>query len=158
MKPHSFACNKTHSTIPQFDTTFVCYLPEFLGFRLFKLSILAILSIPPKMARAKKRTSEPHPEPDVEGQGTAALPVRAKDDESAPKLPSGKGNITVFGDSDDEAVPAAPQPAAAKPPKVEESEEEDSSDDDEAPEAVSTQAAASVAKKSSQTAQRAAQE
>lgn len=94
-----------------------------------------------------------------EGQDAASLPVRAKDDEPTQKLPTGKGNMTVFGDSDDEGAPApAPAPAKAQPSKVEESEEEEDSDDDEAPEAVSTQAAASIAKKSSQTAQRAAQE
>jgi U3 small nucleolar RNA-associated protein 16 len=93
-----------------------------------------------------------------EGQDAASLPVRAKDDEPTQNLPTGKGNITVFGESDDEGASApAPAPAKAQPSKVEETEEEDS-DDDEAPEAVSTQAAASIAKKSSQTAQRAAQE
>lgn len=102
----------------------------------------------------------------AEGQGTAALPVRAKDDEAELNPPSGTGNITVFDDDDDDNddegahVPAAvlPVPVAAGPSDEDDDSEMEDSDDDEAPEALSTQAAASVAKQSSLTAQRAAQE
>ncbi len=103
-------------------------------------------------------------------QDTATLPVRAKDDEPAQhSLPAGEGNLTVFTDSDgerdDDDSPAAPVVAATETSTKskgdesrDEEDEEDSEEDDEAPEAVSTQAAASLAKKSSQVAQRAAQE
>lgn len=83
------------------------------------------------------------------------LPVRAKDGDSAqdvkPASAPAKGTMMVFGDEDEIPAPAPSIPAVQAP-------EEEESSDDEAPEAVSTAKVASDIKKSSQAAQKAAQE
>lgn len=87
------------------------------------------------------------------------LPVRAKDGESAqsakPASAPAKGTMMVFGDDDEIPAPAPSKPVVQAP---NEEEEEEESSDDEAPEAVSTAKVASDIKKSSQAAQKAAQE
>lgn len=85
------------------------------------------------------------------------LPVRAKDGESAqsakPASTPAKGTMMVFGDDDEIPAPAPSKPVVQAP-----EEEEEESSDDEAPEAVSTAKVASDIKKSSQAAQKTAQE
>ena len=90
------------------------------------------------------------------------LPVRAKDGDSAqsakPASAPAKGTMMVFGDDDEIPAPAPSKSAVQAPKKEEEEEEEEESSVDEAPEAVSTAKVASDIKKSSQAAQKAAQE
>lgn len=102
------------------------------------------------------------------------LPVRGKDEESLPsqspaKAVQGTGSLTVF-DDDDDVGDVAIIPTTNSAGLMEaltgkgsllapgEEEEEEESDDDAAPEAVSTSQAASSIKKSTQAAQKAAQE
>lgn len=96
----------------------------------------------------------------LESSPAQKLPVREKEDEA--DTPT-KGTLKVFGDEGEDELKAPIKPssntasASAAIEKAEvEDEEEDS--DDEAPEAVSTAKAAVDIKKSTQAAQKAAQE
>ncbi|CAM1505495.1 Fc.00g111320.m01.CDS01 [Cosmosporella sp. VM-42] len=89
------------------------------------------------------------------------LPMRGKDEETAKDIAHistpAQGNLKVFTDDDDTAVPE-PALAPVSKPAAPADEEEDEDSDDEAPEAVSTSRVASDVKKSAQAAQKVAQE